>query len=143
MSCTPRRSSAESGQAAVGAKEKKRWMTCSMTVKVGLHASTNVSRSCNQHECCGVDIYYLAKLSGLKQRVKMKHFNGQKLSSYRNTPLTKLLQIRDHLIQQISCSGWYVTMVVSHCCFLFFMRARSSTVHSTGYSGGSVPSAAS
>ncbi len=90
-----------------------------------------------------VDICNLAKLSGLKQRVKMKYFNGQKLSSYRNTPLTKLLQIQDHFIQQISCSGWYATMVASHCCFLLFMRAHSSTVHSTGYSGGSMPSAAS
>jgi hypothetical protein len=32
-----------------------------------------------------------------------KHLRvGQNLSTYRNTPLMKLLQIRDHLIQQIS-----------------------------------------
>jgi hypothetical protein len=53
-------------------------------------------------------------------RVKTKHFNGQNLSTYSNTLLMKLLQIRDHLIQQISCSGWFATMVASHYCFLFF-----------------------
>jgi hypothetical protein len=75
-------------------------------------------------------------------RVKTKHFNGQNLSTYSNTLLMKLLQIRDHFIQQISCSEWFATMVASHYCF-FFMRVRSSTVHSAGYSRSSAPSAAS